>query len=69
MFCKMRATMKKSSSLLKVISLKSIAALVVAAAGTLFLIGCEKKGPAEKAGEKIDESVEETGDAIKDATN
>ena len=28
----------------------------------------EKKGPAEKAGEKIDKAVDDTKDAVKDAT-
>ncbi|WP_300464553.1 hypothetical protein [Desulfobacula sp.] len=44
--------------------------------GTIALTGCEKKGPVENAGEKIDnaiesagEAIEEAGDTIKDATN
>lgn len=39
--------------------------------GTLMvaLPGCEKQGPLEKAGEKIDDKVEETGEAIEDATD
>ena len=32
-----------------------------------FLIGCEK-GPAEEAGENIDEAVEEVQDEVDDAT-
>ncbi len=36
---------------------------------SLALIGCEDKGPAEKAGEAIDKAVEDVGDAVKDATN
>ncbi|MGB3609353.1 MAG: hypothetical protein WA987_03170 [Cellvibrio sp.] len=32
-----------------------------------FLIGCEK-GPAERAGENIDEAVEEVQDEVDDAT-
>lgn len=31
------------------------------------LAGCEQEGPAEKAGERIDEAVEQTRDAIDDA--
>lgn len=31
------------------------------------LIGCEQEGPAEKAGEKIDEAVEKTGDTLEEA--
>ena len=32
-----------------------------------MLVGCEKEGPAEKAGERIDEITERTIDAIEDA--
>ena len=32
------------------------------------LTGCEQKGPAEKAGEKVDKAVDKAGKAIKDAT-
>jgi hypothetical protein len=31
---------------------------------TLMLTACEKKGPAEKAGEKVDQAVEETKEDI-----
>lgn len=34
--------------------------LMVSVAMTLMLTACEKKGPAEKAGEKVDQAVEET---------
>jgi hypothetical protein len=38
--------------------------------GSVGLVSaCEEKGPAEKAGEQIDETVEETGDAIEEATD
>lgn len=33
------------------------------------MMGCEEKGPAEKAGEKIDEAMEEAGDAMEDAAD
>ena len=36
----------------------------------LLLWGCpEKKGPLEKAGEKIDNAVEDAGDKIEDAAD
>ena len=35
---------------------------------SFLLFGCNE-GPAEEAGEAIDETVEDTHDAIKDATN
>jgi len=34
---------------------------------TLVVTGCDNEGPAEKAGEKIDETVEEVGDTVEDA--
>lgn len=43
----------------------SIALLAV----TFATVACpEKKGPAQKAGEKIDDAVDKTKDAVKDAT-
>lgn len=33
------------------------------------LAGCEQDGPAENAGEKIDEAVEETGDEMEEAAD
>lgn len=35
---------------------------------SVLVLGCNE-GPAENAGEKIDEAVEDTADAVKDATN
>ncbi len=34
-----------------------------------FIAGCAEQGPAEKAGEAIDESVEKGLDAVDDAAN
>ena len=45
------------------------ALFVVVFIGIVGLVGCDREGPAEKAGEKIDKGVEKTTDAIKDATN
>ena len=43
---------------------------------TMALTGCEKDGPVENAGKKIDnaienagKAIEEAGDKVKDATN
>lgn len=33
------------------------------------LAGCEDQGPAEEAGENIDEAMEEAGDEIEDAAD
>ena len=41
--------------------------VVVAAVAVMACVGCEKKGPMEKAGEKVDNAAQKTSDAIKDA--
>ncbi len=42
--------------------------LLLCFAGSLFsFIGCEQQGPAERAGEKVDKSMEKTGDNIERA--
>ncbi len=35
---------------------------------SLGLVACEREGPMERTGESIDESVEEIGNEINDAT-
>ncbi len=34
-----------------------------------LLAACEQEGPAEEAGEEIDETMEETGDAIEETAD
>ncbi|MGB3225088.1 MAG: hypothetical protein WBB23_20010 [Desulforhopalus sp.] len=43
--------------------------LIVSLSLTLLTFGCESQGPAEKAGESIDESVESTKDALEEASD
>lgn len=46
--------------------------LSIAALATFIIIGmtaCEKKGPAEQAGENIDNAAENLGEKIEDATD
>ena len=46
--------------------------LSIAALATFIIIGmtaCGKKGPAEQAGENIDNAAENLGDKIEDATD
>jgi len=43
----------------------TLAALAVASA--LTVSACETDGPAERAGEKVDNAVDDAGDAVKDA--
>lgn len=42
-------------------------AVLVLSALLIALPGCEQQGPAERAGENIDNAVEETGDQIEKA--
>ena len=42
-------------------------ALLSLGLGVVLLAGCEQKGPAEKAGQKIDKAVEDTGKEIQKA--
>ena len=39
-------------------------AIVLATGGATFLGGCREKGPAEKAGENVDETMEKLGDKL-----
>ena len=50
---------------------KLIALMMVLGLGlsTMVTIGCEKKGPAQKTGEAIDEAASDTGRAIEDAAD
>ncbi|MDI9245372.1 hypothetical protein [Marinobacter sp. CHS3-4] len=48
---------------------KTLLALLFVGGLTITLSACEDQGPLEEAGENIDESVEETGDAIEDKTD
>lgn len=46
-----------------------IGAALLAGVLLVALPGCEDQGPMEEAGEEVDEGVEDTGDAIDDATD
>lgn len=43
--------------------------LIMTVTLTLMNFGCESKGPVEKAGEKVDQSIENTKDAVEDAAD
>lgn len=47
----------------------NLSLIVITVLGLFTVTACKKKGPMEKAGESIDNAVEETTDAVKDATN
>jgi len=42
------------------------AAMLGAAFALLFTAACEKEGPAERAGKKMDDAVEDVGDKLED---
>lgn len=45
------------------------ALLALVMLGATGLAACDSEGPAERLGENIDNAVEETGDAIENATD
>jgi hypothetical protein len=48
--------------------LKKLIAIIALSLSILAFIACESKGPAEKAGAKIDRAVEKTSDKAKEAS-
>ena len=48
--------------------IKPLAVFAIVAFATT-LTACQKEGPMERAGKKVDNAVEKTGDKIQDATN
>ena len=48
--------------------MRNIIVVLALAAVALATSACPEKGPAEKAGEKIDNAIDETKDAVEDAT-
>ncbi|WP_020676796.1 hypothetical protein [Geopsychrobacter electrodiphilus] len=46
----------------------SLVIVVLAVSVTLTISACEKKGTAQKAGEKIDQAVAKTAETLKDTT-
>tara|TARA_R110002073_G_scaffold67043_4_gene167141 strand:- start:4270 stop:4479 length:210 start_codon:yes stop_codon:yes gene_type:complete len=44
-------------------------ALILAFGGGLTLTGCEQQGPAEEAGENVDDAMEAAGDSMEDAAD
>ncbi|MBO6561023.1 MAG: hypothetical protein JJ959_10815 [Nisaea sp.] len=51
------------------LQLRTLLVIAFVAAGSLGLMACDRQGPAEQLGEKIDDTVEQAGDAIEDATD
>ena len=41
--------------------------LIIVIISTMALVACEDRGPAEKAGEEIDEAMERAGNEMRDA--
>ena len=48
--------------------LRKIVILVAAVVFVAGLFGCEKEGPAEKAGKKVDKVFEDVKDKVEDAS-
>jgi len=48
-------------------SSSALAAAFLLAFAVAGLSACEKKGPAERAGEAVDKAAKKTGDAVKEA--
>lgn len=48
---------------------KTIAAALFVSALTITLSACEQQGPMEEAGEKVDDTVENAGESIEEATD
>ncbi len=46
---------------------KAVMLMLCFTASLCMLMGCEQEGPAERAGENIDESMERAGDSIERA--
>lgn len=42
---------------------------LMVAVGALTLVACEQQGPAEEAGENLDDAVEAAGDKMQDAAD
>ena len=49
--------------------MKKVSLLILITFATIFASACEKKGPAERAGEKIDDAVSDAADAAREAGN
>jgi len=49
--------------------MKQVLTVAVLAGALVFLGGCEEEGPMERAGEEVDQAVEDTGDAIEKGTD
>lgn len=48
---------------------KTTAGAVFGSVLMIVLSACDKEGPLEEAGEEVDDKVEDTGDAVEDATD
>jgi hypothetical protein len=44
--------------------LRAISVTALTAAAVVLIAGCETKGPAERAGERIDRGIEDARDAV-----
>lgn len=47
--------------------IRALALIAVLGLGSIGLAACDESGPAEEAGEAVDDAVESTGEAVEDA--
>ncbi|MCP1675988.1 hypothetical protein J2T57_003143 [Natronocella acetinitrilica] len=47
----------------------SLALLLLLGSGTMGLAACDDQGPAEEAGEQIDDAAEDAADSVDDAVD
>ena len=52
-----------------VAGIRSVLLALAVGFGGLTLVACEQQGPAEEAGETIDDAAEEAGDTMQDAAD
>ena len=60
-------TIKHSNGKINVSRL--LAAMLLALGSVFFVVGCDDQGPAEEAGEAIDDAMDDAGDAMEDAAD
>lgn len=61
--------MKSNTPNTRQILTRLLMAMMLATGSVLFVTGCDDQGPAEEAGESIDDAVEDAGDAVDDAAD
>lgn len=61
--------MTKLKNIAAIADLRVVLSALLLGSASFFLAACESQGPAEEAGESIDEAAEEAGDSLEEATD